>query len=349
MRLTFILLIVALTGVSARAWAIEDNFDNREQTFRLWNDCQFDHSRENFVKAPPAYLGIGADATLGNKDKCEKNGAGKDELGPSLIDVAATLGKDCPTGDKNVHQRNELRRKKFPPASAGHWYSIRFRVEPYAGEEIPTCGSARWVIAQWKYNKVVKKAKWINKKPPPVNDSPFLAQRFDNGVLHVTVEDGFCSCMIARAPGDPDKQIVPPAAYATSGELLPVDPVRCLNKQARECKPKNLKLYTKDPSLMVNLPDPKDPNEKPWVTMTYYVRGDGDKGTVFDVYAGEKFIVRAVGAKSAGWKFPNTIKFKFGQYRDRVKTGAYLMVDRICVAESIEECDKNLKIIPLPK
>ena len=89
-----------------------------------------------------------------------------------------------------TYQRNEIR---FQPRKDllhdlrdPHYYSITFRTEG----DIPSCGSARWVIAQWK---------------EPDGESPFLAQRYDNGVLHVTVQNDDCRCVVAKAGGDPDR------------------------------------------------------------------------------------------------------------------------------------------------
>ena len=50
-----------------------------------------------------------------------------------------------------------------------------------------TKNSVRWVIAQWKQEPV---------SPAYKDPSPVLAQRFDDGVLHVTVQDEDCRCRV---------------------------------------------------------------------------------------------------------------------------------------------------------
>ncbi len=195
---------------------------------------------------------------------------------------------------------------------------------------IPQCGSVRWITAQWKYD-IYKKGS---------DPSPILAQRFDNGVLHVTVEDGLCRCMIAKAPGDPDAKMKKPKL---SQKLEEVEPLQCLDPQHKSCiKTRNVRLLALGKTIP-ELPDPKED----WVRMTYLVSADGNKGTSFDVYANGQFIVRAVGAVPAYAPFPNYIKFKFGHYRDQMPKSANLLVDEVCVSENVASCDKSITT-PVP-
>ncbi len=77
-------------------------------------------------------------------------------------------------------QKNELRLWKddWPAANLGYWYSFRFKIDETDGngnkDIIDRCGSMRWVGGQFKAYKMDK--------------SPFIAQRFDNGVFHITIE-----------------------------------------------------------------------------------------------------------------------------------------------------------------
>jgi len=66
------------------------------------------------------------------------------------------------------------------------WFAFSFRVEG----DIPQVGSSRTVIGQWK---------------APGDVSPYVAQRFDNGVFHITVQDNETRRVIASAEGDPDR------------------------------------------------------------------------------------------------------------------------------------------------
>jgi hypothetical protein len=85
-------------------------------------------------------------------------------------------------------QRAELRlHDNFWPAFGEDvWYGFSFRVTG----DIAPAGSHRVVIGQWK---------------GPNDDSPFVAQRFDNGVFHITVQDNHVRRVVASADGDPDR------------------------------------------------------------------------------------------------------------------------------------------------
>lgn len=110
--------------------------------------------------------------------------------GPAAIAVMAKQGDggaDC--GEGEDCQRAELRTNNdaWPPYDGRDvWYSFSFRVNG----SVPATGSARTVVGQWK---------------APGDDSPFVAQRFDNGVFHITVQDKDRRRVIAQAEGDPDK------------------------------------------------------------------------------------------------------------------------------------------------
>ncbi|WP_051321083.1 heparin lyase I family protein [Rhizobium mesoamericanum] len=96
-------------------------------------------------------------------------------------------GDDCPK-EEPICQRAEVRSAKhyWPPFGEEVWFAFSFRILG----DIPKVGSSRTVIGQWK---------------APKDDSPFLAQRFDNGVFHITVEDNGVRRVVALADGDPDK------------------------------------------------------------------------------------------------------------------------------------------------
>ena len=94
-------------------------------------------------------------------------------------------------------QRQELRltEKYVHDAAKPYLYSLRFRMPKEVGDEK---NSIRWVIGQWKQEPVSDK--YETEFGKEWGASPFLAQRFDDGVLHITVQDEHCRCMIASAP-----------------------------------------------------------------------------------------------------------------------------------------------------
>jgi hypothetical protein len=339
--------VCALLGVIEPLSSTEvlDEFENVRSTFEQWDDRQADRTLLMFMKEPKGeriYLRNRIDGFREHSDPgpvCPND----EPLAPSLISPLMSRETDgkCPIPEQRngmvVYQRNELRLRNsaanFHAAEIAHWYTITFKLAGAEGDEIPSCGSVRWVIAQWKYTELDCKA----------NESPFLAQRVDNGILHVTVEDGTCRCMIASAPGNPYSNTVwaniSPLVQLPQMQLKRVAPLNCLTHDEKPCKPNRLQLFADDPEAIKLLPDPK----VDWVRMTYFVRAGGPHGSQFDIYANDRFIVRAEGALPEGIKFPNRVKFKFGHYRDKIQNRADLMVDRICISQSPKQC----KITPL--
>lgn len=336
----FLLYLFAGTGNSTE---ILSEFESKKATLKKWSYCQADDTRLKYESGGGrTFLRNKIDGSLGNTDICSDSctvsvsDLEKNDLRQSLLfDPGRQETANCPKPEKDsngkvLHQRNELRPQIVAggchAADAAHWYSMKFKVEEKPGDAIPTCGSIRWVTAQWKYATVQAK----NGKA--INDSPFLAQRFDNGVLHITVEDGFCRCMIAKADGDPYKTTVRHSA------LAPVKPLRCEDRNSQTCNPPHLELFAASQDVLGQLPDPKED----WVEMTYFVSADAKLGTRFDIYANGRFIVRALGAWSGNIEFPNMIKFKFGHYRDKFQNKADLLVDRVCVSTKFETCAAGL-------
>lgn len=96
-------------------------------------------------------------------------------------------------------QRAELRTHKttWPAFGDEFWYAFSFKISG----DVPATGSARSVIGQWK---------------GPGDSSPMIAQRFDNGVFHITVQDNNVRRVVAKAEGDPDALV---EAQALLGKL----------------------------------------------------------------------------------------------------------------------------------
>jgi hypothetical protein len=205
-------------------------------------------------------------------------------------------------GEENICiQRQELRLQKIysHEMTDPFVYSLRFRMPATIEDED---NSIRWLIAQWKHEPISKKYLELGDKWGP---SPFLAQRFDNGVLHVTVQDEHCRCMIASAPLPDGSRISwedGPARYCIS--------TRPGDREGQTCTSDLLFEYADDPIL----PNPQGR----WVEMTYRIQAGRNGSGAIDVYAGERLIVQATG--SLGYEQledeASLVKFKVGVYRD---------------------------------
>jgi hypothetical protein len=205
-------------------------------------------------------------------------------------------------GEENLCiQRQELRfQKPYQHASdKPHRYSFRFRMP--ANIEDRT-NSLRWVIAQWKQEPLSDSYKSQFEKGE--GPSPFLAQRFDDGVLHVTVQDENCRCKVASAPkpdGSTDVWRDGPAQYCEWTK--PVD-------EGKPCKADLQVKYGANPILPSGLGQ--------WVEMSYRVEAGRSGKAIIEVYAGAQFIVRVTGkiGYEPSPRKPSLTKFKVGHYRD---------------------------------
>lgn len=358
---TSIFLVLAIFSHPATSIEVREYFEGtKDDLLKTWNPCQADF--EHLIEVKSNVLVNIIDAVWEGSDNCSRieNDSRQlmedesDRLGPSFITSrsASSLkeGESCAreilNNGKTISQKNELRflgddrfNHNFTDP---HWYAIRFKMD----KDIPTCGSVRWVNAQWKY----KDDDWEEGLVP----SPFLAQRFDNGVLHLTVQNGHCRCMIAKAPGDPDrvdKRIAKPMdeAVPDDAELAEVWPLGCKWSEegpqdgARCCpKEKDFKLLARRAEDLLELPDPK----KDWVRMAYWIQGAKGPNRTIDVWANGRFVVRIKGMIGYPGGKPRNVKFKFGAYRDKFKYGppknappdnAHMLVDEICVTKSKEK------------
>ncbi len=109
--------------------------------------------------------------------------------GASAIEVVTRDGDNGVMCEDDC-QRAELRtaRKTWPSFGEEMWYAFSFRISG----DVPSMGSGRAVIGQWK---------------GPGDRSPMVAQRFDNGVFHITVQDNDVRRVVATADGDPDRVV----------------------------------------------------------------------------------------------------------------------------------------------
>src|SRR5258706_4792391 len=300
MRLAAAAIVLSALALISPVGAAEkkESFDGPQIDPETWNLCQASPDLLSFGRdsdGKRSFLAIGIDGSRGDVDQCSSDT--KERLGPSLIAprrqlVTISDSNRCPQPEmqngKALVQRNELRFTSNVlrhPSDRAHWYSLAFKMDGAGGDSIPDCGSVRWINAQWK----------LDKSSPGGSDSPFLAQRFDNGVLHITVQDGFCRCVIAKAEGDPDRTTYSAAQmFVEPGVLHAVPPLSCKvtregPDEGRPCAPEHLRLQSPIPSAVPLLPDPKSD----WVRLTYRLAVQGAGGARIDVFANGKLIVRA--------------------------------------------------------
>ena len=182
-------------------------------------------------------------------------------------------------------QRNEIRLNTDLrlPFGADAWYAFGFRIDG----ELERRGSTSWVVGQWKQEN---------------GRSPFLAQRFDNGVFHITVQDNNCRVMVAAANRDP---------AALAGRTGP--PPRRFESFLAEPW-----YYACDTYITLEWgPEPLLPNPHgAWVGMLYHVVGGRDGQGLVEVWANGVFTVRATGSIGHDDAAGPTQYFRFGIYRN---------------------------------
>ena len=153
-----------------------------------------------------------------------------------------------------------------------------------------------------------------------VGPSPFLAQRFDAGILHVTIQDEHCRCLVASAP-------------LWDGSILPTRngvPQHCLStrpdaSEGTVCTPDLEVRYGNEPVLSSPLHH--------WVELNYRVRAGRLNPGAVEVYEGTRFIVRVTG--KIGYEVPagmrSLTKFKIGHYRDYMPHTNQMDIDRVSI------------------
>jgi hypothetical protein len=241
-------------------------------------------------------------------------------LGPSLVHPPGAALAQMPYGDSyctpekwllahlageegGCIQRQELRFQTFRhDADVPHWYSFRFRM-PAAGSIEDRTRSIRWVTAQWKQQPLSRE--YAMEFGDAWGPSPFLAQRFDDGVLHVTVQDEHCRCKVASAPY-PDGSSPP----WTNGTPPYCESTHPKDAAGTACTPNLMVEYGDDPILSTALGS--------WVEMRYLVTASRSNDAVIEVYERTRFIVRITGR--IGYRPDPAVapitKFKIGHYRD---------------------------------
>ena len=210
-------------------------------------------------------------------------------------------------------QRQELRfQSQYTHAADEPFtYKLRFRMPAVIRD---TKNSVRWVIAQWKQEPI---------SPAYPDASPVLAQRFDDGVLHVTVQDEDCRCRVASAPM-PDGSLWP----ARSGVAHDCISTRPGDPDNTACTADLTVEYGADPVL---------PSARgTWVDMQYRVQMSRSKTAAIEIHANGRFIARVtgkIGYDPAPGKISKT-KFKIGHYRDYLPSVDTMDIDRVEVESS---------------
>jgi hypothetical protein len=359
---TILCFHIALLGPASAADKWSDDFSASQLDRGLWCPCQINMTRAPiaFLSDPDdpgnQYARITVDINSLGGNVCRK-AAPDDECGspasasspspdqpqaveardapklvvprlidqPKLVAVAATATNGDPYCDSAIVdkaiaageegrciQRQELRfqSRYIQPADVPFTYKLRFRMPDVIQD---TKNSVRWVTAQWKEEPV---------SPAYSDPSPVLAQRFDDGVLHVTVQDGDCRCKVASAPM-PDGSIWP-ARAGVAHDCISTRP----GDDSMACTPDLTLDYGADPVL---------PSARgAWVDMQYRVEMSRSKPAVIEVYANGRFIVRVtgkIGYEPAPGKI-SQVKFKIGHYRDYLPSVDYMDIDRIEVEPS---------------
>jgi Polysaccharide lyase len=252
--------------------------------------------------------------------------------GRGAIVITARTGEGVGECGAKPCQRLELRERQRRNFGDDVWYAFSFRVD---GAFPTSAVESRWVLAQWKEE---------------TDASPFVAQRFDNGVLHVTVEDNGKRQLIASSRVGPERI----AAFHRTVNALGSARTRQLSGQVRGLmsrearKPLETKQWERidkqlapdqaadavqvlrefafvdeaqryagtnrvviEPGPQPILPDPTGQ----WVDMRYRIRGDANGQARVEVWANSALVVTATGHIGHKVQAGPTQYFKFGHYR----------------------------------
>jgi hypothetical protein len=206
-------------------------------------------------------------------------------------------------------QRNEIRianrlRLRFGEEA---WYGFSFRIAGDISEQ----GSKRWIIGQWKQDG---------------DGSPFLAQRYDNGVFHITVQDNDCRIIVAQANGHPEGKQAHRHDPAYSAMAYLSDP------RLYDCKSD---VRVEHGPVLPVLPDPREE----WVDMLYRVRGGRGGQGLIEIWANGDFIVRVRGSIGYDDADGPTQYFKIGHYRAPVEGTTTLYFDDFRRGDSRDALD----------
>ena len=222
--------------------------------------------------------------------------------------------RDCNGGC----QRNEIRIDKGLRLRFGEeaWYGFSFKIAGQISEH----GSTRWVIGQWKQDS---------------DGSPFLAQRYDNGVFHITVQDNDCRILVAQSNGHPDGLRAHRANVAFANVAFLSD------SHLYDCDSDIRIEHGKAPPI---LPDPR----AQWVDMLYRVRGGRNGRGLVEIWANGTFFARVQGSIGYDDARGPTQYFKIGHYRDPMAADTTLYFDDFRRGDSRGEVERRQGTPPSP-
>jgi hypothetical protein len=175
------------------------------------------------------------------------------------------------------------------------WYAFSLRIDGRS----PVTGDQRWQIGGWKQE---------------TDGSPFLAQRFDNGVFHVTLESGDSRVLVATSAGEAESFFAQLrndilSRFAFVSEASKYDGRDDVSIE-----------YGPDPIL----PDPR----LGWVDMVYRVKGGLAGDGVVEIWANGRFIARASGTIGVFDAVDPTQYFRFGHNRAPMPGTSTIHIDR---------------------
>ncbi|WP_162950262.1 heparin lyase I family protein [Rhizobium jaguaris] len=210
-------------------------------------------------------------------------------------------------------QREELRLQKpfFRRSDVPLIYSYRFRMPK---DVLNDRDSIRWITAQWKQEPINNR---YEREFEGWSPSPFLAQRYDDGILHVTVQDDMCRCLIASAPAKGSNLVWKDGTPRYCQSIRPQD------SNGKACAPDLEVKYGRNPVLSTPAGE--------WVEMRYRVQAGRDGNAFIEIHQDGRFIARVTG--KIGYEpdpsSPPMTKFKIGQYRDYIPSSDTLELDWI--------------------
>ena len=175
------------------------------------------------------------------------------------------------------------------------WYAFSFRIDGRS----PVTGNQRWQIGSWKQES---------------DGSPFLAQRFDKGIFHVTLESGNSRVLIATSSGEAKSFFAQLRKDILSRFTFVSDAARYDGGDDITME------YGLDPIL----PDPR----RGWVDMVYRVKGGLEHDGIVEVYANGSFIARATGTIGVFGADGPTQYFRFGHNRAPMPGTSTIHIDR---------------------
>ncbi len=182
-------------------------------------------------------------------------------------------------------ERTEVRIAKKRHISFGKeaWYSFSFLLDG----DTPLRENTRWISGQWKEQTA---------------GSPFLAQRFEHGVFHITVQDNDCRVLVAKSSmGHIKVPATADSSFSTQHAFLK-------DKYLYRCSTDIEVELSNDPTL----PEPFGQ----WIDMKYRVRGGRNGTGLIEIWANNKFIARVIGSIGNDNVGGPMQYFKFGIYRD---------------------------------